>query len=200
MDDESESAYGAKTSRRSVLLGGGLLGMLLAVPDWELWAAAMHHEPPAPAAGGPSIFDAADLADLEAITAQIIPTDDTPGAREAGAARFIDRALSSFFASIAPDVRAGLKEFQQGVRRRYPKAASFAAMPATDQIEWLRSVETSAFFATVRQLTVLGTFSSPVYGGNRDGAGWKILGFLDQHAFQPPFGFYDRDYPGFTAP
>lgn len=39
----------------------------------------------------------------------------------------------------------------------------------------------------------------PKYGGNRDGIGWKLLGFEIQHSFQPPFGFYDRDYPGFAA-
>ena len=41
-------------------------------------------------------------------------------------------------------------------------------------------------------------FSLPEYGGNRDGVGWKLLGFEDQHVFQPPFGYYDRDYPGFV--
>ena len=30
-------------------------------------------------------------------------------------------------------------------------------------------------------------------------AGWKLLGFEDLHAFQPPFGYYDRDYPGFVS-
>jgi hypothetical protein len=42
-------------------------------------------------------------------------------------------------------------------------------------------------------------FSLPAYGGNRDAAGWKLIGFEDQHVFHPPFGYYDRDYPGFVA-
>ena len=42
-------------------------------------------------------------------------------------------------------------------------------------------------------------FSMPAYGGNRDGVGWKLIGFDDQHAFQSPFGHYDRDYPGFVV-
>ena len=29
-------------------------------------------------------------------------------------------------------------------------------------------------------------------------SGWKLIGFEDRHAFQPPFGYYDRDYPGFV--
>ena len=28
--------------------------------------------------------------------------------------------------------------------------------------------------------------------------GWKLIGFSDEHAFQPPFGHYDRDYGGFV--
>jgi hypothetical protein len=42
-------------------------------------------------------------------------------------------------------------------------------------------------------------FSLPAYGGNRDGVGWKLIGFEDEHVFHPPFGYYDRDYPGFVA-
>jgi hypothetical protein len=41
-------------------------------------------------------------------------------------------------------------------------------------------------------------FSMPAYGGNRNGAGWRLLGFQDMHVFQPPFGYYDRDYQGFV--
>jgi hypothetical protein len=59
-------------------------------------------------------------------------------------------------------------------------------------------VDHTPFFDSMRFLTVLGMFSTPAYGGNRNGAGWKLLGFEDQHIFQPPFGYYDRDYPGFV--
>jgi gluconate 2-dehydrogenase gamma chain len=38
----------------------------------------------------------ADAAVVDAIAALIIPTDDTPGAREAGVVQFIDRALDTF--------------------------------------------------------------------------------------------------------
>ena len=45
---------------------------------------------------------------------------------------------------------------------------------------------------------LLGMFTLPAYGGNRAGVGWKLIGFEDTHAFYPPFGYYDRDYPGFV--
>jgi hypothetical protein len=64
-------------------------------------------------------------------------------------------------------------------------------------VAWLHEVETTAFFATVRRLTLLGLVAMPKYGGNHDKAGWKLLGFEDRHVWQPPFGYYDKDYPGF---
>jgi Gluconate 2-dehydrogenase subunit 3 len=195
----AEVLVGTVRTRRAVLQLAGLLGATLALPDWELLAAALHHAPPEAAVVGPSVLDAAELADLEAITAQIIPTDSTPGAREAGVVQFIDRALSSFFAPLAAEFRAGLAEFRKGVRTRFPESTSFAALTSAQQIESLTAIEHSTFFAAVRELTVLGMFSSPAYGGNRDAVGWRLLGFRDEHVFMPPFGHYDRDYPGFQA-
>jgi hypothetical protein len=46
---------------------------------------------------------------------------------------------------------------------------------------------------------MLGMFTMPSYGGNRNGVGWKLIGFQDAHVFYPPFGYYDRDYPGFAV-
>ena len=40
-------------------------------------------------------------------------------------------------------------------------------------------------------LTLLGMFTSPKYGGNFQGSGWKLMGFVDRHVFAPPFGYYD---------
>ncbi len=36
-----------------------------------------------------------------------------------------------------------------------------------------------------------GFLGNPSYGGNRDHVGWKLIGFEDRMAFQPPFGYYD---------
>jgi hypothetical protein len=74
----------------------------------------------------------------------------------------------------------------------------FAELSSAQQIAFLKSIDHTPFFDSMRFLTVLGMFAMPGYGGNRDGVGWKLLGFEDQHVFQPPFGHYDRDYPGFV--
>lgn len=145
-----------------------------------------------------SFLSATEAADIDAVTAQIIPTDDTPGAREAGVVYFIDAALATFFAQVASDYRAQLAEFQSAFRQQYPGVASFAALTSEQQVEYLRGVDRTPFFETTRLLTLLGMFALPGYGGNRDAVGWKLIGFEDRHVFQPPFGHYDRDYPGFV--
>jgi gluconate 2-dehydrogenase gamma chain len=148
-----------------------------------------------------SFFTAEEAADVEAVAAQIVPTDDTPGAREAGAIQFIDRALATFLSQLGADYRVQLAEFQAALRKQRPAtdARPFAALDSDQQIAYLKTVDRTPFFETTRLLTLLGMFVLPKYGGNRDGIGWKLLGFEDQHAFYPPFGFYDRDYPGFTV-
>ena len=44
---------------------------------------------------------------------------------------------------------------------------------------------------------LLGLLALPKYGGNKDNAGWALIGVEDNHYWEPPFGYYDRDYPGF---
>ncbi len=52
------------------------------------------------------------------------------------------------------------------------------------------------FFATVYQNVVEGMFSDPIYGGNRDKAGWKLLGFPGVIAvhYQNVEKYRDRKY------
>lgn len=189
-------------SRRSLLhaLAAAVATMALPV-GWADVAEAMQHAHAGPVGGGYSSFSLltpSEAADIEAIAAQIVPTDDTPGAREAGVVYFIDRALSTFWPRLAGDYRAQLKAFQAAVREQHSSAASFAALNSDQQIVHLRQNERTPFFNTTRVLTLLGMFSLPEYGGNREGIGWKLIGFEDAHIFQPPFGYYDRDYPGFV--
>jgi gluconate 2-dehydrogenase subunit 3-like protein len=145
-----------------------------------------------------SFLTSAEAADVEAVAAQIIPTDASPGAREAGVVYFIDRALSTFFSQLSGDYRVALAAFQSAYRTRDSGVASFGDLTTERQIEFLSSIDRTPFFNTTHVLTLLGMFTSPAYGGNRNGTGWKLIGFEDRHAFYPPFGYYDRDYPGFA--
>lgn len=189
-------------TRRAFLRLSGVAGASAwLTANWPAIAAAAHHAAhsevngPAPPL---SFFDAADAADIEALAAQIVPSGATPGAREARVLYFIDRALTSFYADWAPAFRQGLREFQAGFRAARPGAVSFATAAAEEQLGFLNSVDQEPFFDAARTLTVLGLLAAPKYGGNYQGAGWRLIGFADGQAFQPPFGYYDREYTGFV--
>jgi hypothetical protein len=144
-------------------------------------------------------FSANEATTIDALVAQIIPTDETPGAREMGVVRFIDYALVGFMSPLAAGFRAGLSDFDINCRSHHAGCDGFATLPGDQQIQWLQQVERTPFFESLQQLTVLGALTMPEYGGNRNGLGWQLIGFEDLHAFTPPFGYYDRDYPGFNA-
>jgi gluconate 2-dehydrogenase gamma chain len=193
----------ANLSRRSLLQAiAAIIGSAATPLGWTEVAQALdaHTTPLAGADAKLAFLSASDAADVEAVTAQIIPTDDSPGAREAGAVFFIDRALATFFSQLASDYRSQLEAFQAASRRQHPGAQSFASLASGQQIAYLKTIDKTPFFNTTRLLTLLGMFSLPSYGGNRGGVGWKLIGFEDAHIFQPPFGYYDRDYPGFVIP
>jgi gluconate 2-dehydrogenase gamma chain len=131
-----------------------------------------------------------EAAELAAIAARIIPTDDTPGATEAGVIYFIDQVLGTSRAEVLAPIREGLGTLQASARSTYG-ASTFRGLEPAKQDALLQAIETTPFFETMRYLTIAGTFSRPEYGGNRDGVGWRLIGFEDRHVWQPPFGFYD---------
>jgi gluconate 2-dehydrogenase gamma chain len=183
--------------RRFLVSAGVAVSGAWVASNWPAVAAAAEHarhaaDSPTPVAF--TFFNDRDAADVEAITTQILPSGASGGAREAHAAHFIDRALDTFFADRAPVFQSGLAQFRIAFHEVHPAIPSFAAAPVPEQIAFLRAVERTPFFASIRMLTIMGTLAATRYGGNHEGLGWKILGFEDQHVFEPPFGYYDRDY------
>ncbi len=185
------------TSRRAFLaLSSAALATLWLTADAEEVRASLRHAAHAARPGKPlawETFTPEQAADVEAITAQIIPTDATPGAREARAVNFIDHSLANWGKSGAPEFLKGLAELNAEAAKRWPGAGSFAKLSASRQVELLMAWEKDKkpFFDAVRSATITGTFSNPEYGGNYDTIGWKIIGFEDRFAWQPPFGYYD---------
>jgi gluconate 2-dehydrogenase gamma chain len=145
-----------------------------------------------------TFFTAAQAADVDAMAAQIIPTDATPGAREARVVVFIDRILSTFEKEAQPEYTKGLAELAAQVKQTAPGAASFAALPDADQVKVLTAMEKGAFFNLVRTHTVTGFFASPVHGGNAGKVGWQLVHYDDSLHHTPPFGYYDA-LPGSTS-
>ena len=139
-------------------------------------------------------FTPDEARDFDAISAQIVPTDETPGAREAHVVRFVDRYLASAFKDAQPEFRNDLRLVADAVAERDNGRRSFAALTDAVQIEFLTAFQQAkpATFNRLRGMTMLGMFSHPMHGGNVDKVGWKLVGFEDRHAWQPPFGYYDR--------
>ena len=165
------------------------------VARWpEIQAAAQHAHHSAQAATPLKFefFTAEEAHEIEAAAAQIIPSDDSPGAREARVIYFIDRVLATFESEKQPVYKQGLALLEDRARRA--GRAKFSELSAAQQIAALKKIERSPFFQTLRAHTVTGFFANPEYGGNHGQAGWKHIGFEDHFAFSPPFGFYDRDY------
>jgi gluconate 2-dehydrogenase gamma chain len=126
-------------------------------------------------------------ADVEAIAEQIIPADETPGARDARVVYFIDRALVTFEREKQKQYTEGLNKLHADLRKR------FSELNTSEQSAALRSIEKTEFFELVRTHTVMGFFANPEHGGNLNEAGWKTIGFEDKFFFQPPFGYYDAE-------
>lgn len=128
---------------------------------------------------------------MRAFAAQIIPSDDgTPGADEAGAVHFVDRALESpFFADSLPAIRAGLADLD--ARARALRTRDFASLGRSEQLVIMHQIERDPFFTVARMLVVIGTFADPSYGGNRDRVGWTIVGIDHRPSYSAPYGWYD---------
>jgi hypothetical protein len=145
-----------------------------------------------------AFFTPAQAAEIEAMAAQIIPTDSTPGAREARVIVFIDRILDTFEKDQQGSYTRGLAELSAQTKQLFPSAASFAGLNDAQQIQVLTAMEKTAFFNLVRTHTITGFFSAPVHGGNAGKVGWALVHYDDSLNHRPPFGYYDA-LPGATS-
>jgi Gluconate 2-dehydrogenase subunit 3 len=201
---------------RRLFLSRGISGLtaVWASTHWPALLAAADHARHATQSATPpkfEFFTPEQAKEIDAITSRIIPTDETPGAREAGVVYFIDRALNTFQKDAQKTYQEGLPEWQARVSEMFPGITKFSAATPEQQDEVLHSFDEGGdaprrafrsrlgarnFFETVRQHTIMGFLIDPDYGGNHEGAGWKVIGREREHTFQPPFGYYDKDYPG----
>jgi gluconate 2-dehydrogenase gamma chain len=177
-------------------------------------------------------FDEHQWVTIEAAMSRVIPTDDQPGAKEAGTVEFLDRYLSGIgFVYAKPDgsgfeqldgkraeawqqrIDILREKYVQGVeeldrRSRAQFDADFVRLTAEQQDQILAKMErpeqqtdveeaqataafapvepamqqTSAeidldFFPLLALHTRQGFYADPIYGGNKDRVGWKLIGF-----------------------
>jgi len=169
------------------------------------------HASPPRAFDGARFFTNDERRCIDALTARLIPTDETgPGAREAGVVDFIDNQLAGFYGRgdrwyMQGPFAKGTDE--QGYQSHHPPAQLYrAAISALDdhcrktfdgkvfaelseqdqdaivkQLDdgklALSDVPAETFFKILQENSIEGFFCDPVYGGNRDMVGWRLVGF-----------------------
>jgi hypothetical protein len=181
----------------------------------------------------PAFFSAAEMRVIEAACARLIPTDEDPGAAEAGVADYIDGFLGAF-AFDPPRIWAG-----GAFSGRFGGSAGFATfhrLNAMDELAWRIRIEGSlgmperewngpvvglqeryrdglvelgddfadasgeeqdrrlraaaAFTDLLYEHACEGMYGAPEYGGNRDLAGWRYIGFAGD---VQPRGYTDEE-------
>ena len=185
MPNETDDSAPRDVSRRSLFKQIGVAGAAAAMPALSL-APQVAAQTPAPTPGLEALetLTAAEADALEAIVARLIPTDENgPGAREARAAHYIDRALAGALRESRAAYAAGLAALADYAVSA--KGAPFVRLAASDQDAVLSDLEknvatgfapnSAAFFNLVRTHTIQGTFCDPYYGGNANFVGWDMI-------------------------
>lgn len=124
---------------------------------------------------------------IAAFTERLMPgAPGKPGAHDAGVLNYIDLALAGAYADLQDFYRRGLAQLDSYTRTTYMK--SFVQLEAAQQDEVIAALEqgkasgfswptAQEFFNMVRTHTMEGMFADPIYGGNRDFSGWRLVGF-----------------------
>ncbi|HTF69258.1 MAG TPA: gluconate 2-dehydrogenase subunit 3 family protein, partial [Edaphobacter sp.] len=105
----------------------------------------------------PAFFQPEEFRTLEALSERIIPRTDTPGAKDAGVALLIDKALIAR-APLAPQYRAGLADLNALAKQEFGKL--FADLNEQQQIAVLTplsldgSTPLGEFFTLAKGMTV----------------------------------------------
>jgi gluconate 2-dehydrogenase gamma chain len=181
-----------------------------------------------------TFFTPHQRATVEAAMARIIPTDHTPGAREAGCIDFVERYLSGIDYIFAKPDGSGFEVLEGGAanawrqrieimrgryvdglrdldaRAREKFSADFVDLTPEHQDEILHAVEKAGagepttlpvndalagpvspqpalqqtstevdldFLPLLVTHTRQGFYADPIYGGNKNQIGWKVIGF-----------------------
>jgi len=138
-------------------------------------------------AGLGAFFNPEEATTIAALTERLMPgAPGKPGARDAGVLNYIDLALAGAYSDMQEFYRHGLTQLDAYSRKTHN--AAFARLSERQQDEIITALESGKadgftwptareFFNTLRTHTMEGMFADPIYGGNRDFAGWRLVGF-----------------------
>jgi gluconate 2-dehydrogenase gamma chain len=188
--DEARRAFlvGAAVGAGAVA-GAGLLpkahGQSQAQQTTAAGPAATHAHAGAPGHG--AFLNDEDAATVKAFAERLMPgAPGKPGARDADVTNYIDHALAGAYADLQDFYRRGLAALDAYCRQTHREP--FRRLPAARQDEVIAALEQGkatgftwpsqqAFFNTLRTHTMEGMFADPIYGGNQNFAGWRLVGF-----------------------
>ncbi len=186
-------------SRRAFLVGAAVGAGAVAGTSMVSDALAQHRRQPKPAEaseaphthdggeGHGAFFKDDNAATVAAFAERLMPgAPGKPGARDAGVLNYIDLALAGAYADQQDFYRRGLAALDAYCRKTFNKP--FVQLNAAQQDETITVIEqgkaseftypsAEAFFNAIRTHTMEGMFADPIYGGNKDFAGWKLVGF-----------------------
>jgi gluconate 2-dehydrogenase gamma chain len=186
--DESRRAFlvGTVAGAGAVASGAGLVQEAQAQTQGQPIAPALEHAHAAVAGFG-VFFNSDDAETVAAFTERLMPgAPGKPGARDAGVLNYIDLALAGAYADLQDFYRRGLAALDAYCSATYKQPFMQLAVARQDEVitamvegkatgfTWPTSQQ---FFNTLRTHTMEGMFADPVYGGNKDFAGWRLVGF-----------------------
>jgi Gluconate 2-dehydrogenase subunit 3 len=192
---------GQGMDRREVLRAMALAAAAGSFPGFSRWSFAcgdhLNGGSPAPRAATyiPQFFSPHEYATLERVADLIIPSDGTPGAKEAGVAEFID-FMAAHDESIQYPFRLGLTWLDAEAERL--DGGRFLDLAAEKQSELLKHLayrnqyrpgeeDGRAFFKLAREYTVMGYYTSR--------AGLKELNFPGLRLYGESPGCPHKDDP-----
>ena len=177
----------AAFTRRDLLKLAGAAGAAAVTPGATGRRSSAQGRRPAPAREPLRALTPHEADLLDRIAALLVPSDENgPGATEAMAVRYIDRALAGALQEQREAYRVGLAALERYAAKT--RGAPFLQLSETRQISLLIDVETGTatgadvgfagssaqFFALVRGHVMQGTFGDPHYGGNANFVGWDL--------------------------
>ena len=143
-----------------------------------------------------AFFNAQDAETVAAFTERIMPgASGKPGARDAGVLNYIDLALAGAYEDLQNFYRRGLVSLDAYCHKTHN--AAFVRLDPAKQDEVLVALEegraaefswptSQEFFNTLRVHTMEGMFADPLYGGNKNFAGWRLVDFPGAQAVFTP--------------
>jgi gluconate 2-dehydrogenase gamma chain len=204
--DEARRAFliGAAAGASAVAAGARLVSDAAAQsPPHDAAAPATTAQAHAHGGGHGAFLNDDDAATIAAFAERIMPgAPGKPGARDADVLNYIDLALAGAYSDQQDFYRRGLAALDTHCRATFKEP--FVKLDAANQDAVITALEqgkapaftwpsAQAFFNTLRTHTMEGMFADPVYGGNKDFAGWVLVGFPGAQPLFSPADLQSKD-------